>query len=122
MATPYSFLCSVLRYHFFFANLSQNKICTRCHSLGGCLCQLNRLHRHVANGKEKSRKLVLVDCNEHCFDSFVLCKTLRVHKCVLFSLARHGSVWLNGMDQESEVGKRKGDEFVHHLTQKETSI
>ena len=42
-----------------------------------------RFYRYVADGKKKSGKLVLVDCDQHCVHTIIFCKTLCFYKCIL---------------------------------------
>ena len=89
------FLCDYL----FHIILSQKSICAQCDTMGRRVRQRNRIHRHVADGKKESGKLVLVDRNEHCIDPFIFCKALRIHKCVLFDFVDHGFFWFDRMDK-----------------------
>ena len=87
------FFCDFLCDNFFHSNLFKKVVCTKRHSMGRCICQRHRLHRNVANGKEESRKLVLVDCDQHCIHSFIFCKTLCFYQRILFSIINNGFFW-----------------------------
>ena len=92
------FLCDYL----FHIILSQKSICAQCYTLGRCICQRNRIHRHVADGEKESRKLVLVDRYQYCVNTFILCKALRFYKRLLFDLIDHGLLWFDRMDETCE--------------------
>lgn len=59
--------CIFLYCHFWSTYLPQKGFCTGRYSMGRCICKLNGIYSDVAYGAKKSRKLVLVDRNEHCF-------------------------------------------------------
>ena len=61
-------LCDVVLYSHF----PKTKTFSYSYSVGRCISIGNRLYRYVANGKKKSGKLVVVDCNKHCIYTLVL--------------------------------------------------
>ena len=68
----------------------KQRFCSGRYTLGRCICKLHCIYRHVAYGPKKSRKLVLVDCNQYCFYSIILCKALCIYKYLLFNLINNG--------------------------------
>src|SRR6478609_9211067 len=100
MAAAVVVLCNFLCSNIFHSYVCKKIICAGCYSLGRCICKRYRLHRHVADGKEKSRKLVLVDRNQYCLYSFILCKRICVYECVLSCSFNNGIFWIGGMEEE----------------------
>ena len=92
------FLCDYL----FHIILSQKSICAQCDTMGRCVRQRNRIHRHVADGKKESGKLVLVDRYQYRVNTFILCKALCFYRSLLFDLIDHGLLWFGGMDETCE--------------------
>src|SRR6267143_5753104 len=67
--------------------------------MGRCICQCHSIHGYVADGKKKSGKLVLVDCNQYGVNTFILREALRVYKRILFDFIDNGFFWLGRMDK-----------------------
>ena len=61
------------------------------------------LYRHVADGKEKSGKLVLVDSDKYCFYSFVLYKRLCFYFVQYVGFIVAGNSWSVIMDRQSKI-------------------
>ena len=85
-------LWNFLLHSIFCANLSKAGFVSICHSMGRRICFSHGLYRHVADDKEKSRKLVLVDRHQHCFHSIVLCQALCIYQRLLYYPVRDGNI------------------------------
>ena len=70
--------------------------------MGRCFCKCHRFYRYVANDKEKSRKLVLVDRDEYYLHSSLFYKRTGIHQCLLYCITVYGAV---GTDRMEETGK-----------------
>src|SRR6516162_5398374 len=102
MAYPPAVLWLFLCRHIHCPDLPEKKFRSYGHTLGRCICFRDCLYRHVADGKKKGGKLVLVDCNQSGLRTFIFRKALCIYQCVLCRAADYGPVRTSRMDKKSK--------------------
>lgn len=92
---------SILYCYIPSSKLSEKRFRTRSYSLGRCICIINSFYGNVADDKEKSGKLVLVDRHEYCIHPIILCKRICFHQYLLYYTIDHGGLWFARMEKKS---------------------